>query len=86
MNTVSLGKELKIRTVKKQWEKIKKLKAPLEIDCSKVEKFDGAGFQFLIYILGLEERNSKKYTITGISEQIKNSMSGNGYVQKGETK
>ena len=87
MNSLTINKEIKIRDVKKIWEEANKSESHLNIDCKNLENFDGAGFQFLIYFLNLEKENSEKYTISGISENVKNSLASFGYIlDKGEKK
>lgn len=80
MNILTLEKELKIRNASATWKEIKETEEPLEIDCSSLEKFDGAGFQLLLYL------TKQEYRLTGLSDDIIDSIDSKGFEMKGETK
>lgn len=79
MSDLELGKEIKIQHVAAVWKKIREEKNPPAIDCSALEKVDGAGFQLLNY---LQEQN---YLLKGLSETMAEKLISKGFVIKGET-
>ncbi len=78
-NNVSIGKEIKIRDVKKIWTEIKSAEIPLVINMKKVEITDGAGFQLLIFLISLGEDFPDKYQIKGLSEKLINLLVSYGF-------
>ena len=85
MKTLAIDKEIKIRSVKKVWEKIDESDKPLKLNLKNFKKYDCAGFQFLLYLLKLERENPDNYKITGLSNEILESITSYGYnLEKGE--
>jgi len=83
--SISIDNEIRIRNVKKVWEKVKALKTPVTIDLKEVVNVDGAGLQLIIFLLTQSDKYPKKYMIDGISEKLKIQLITNGYViEKGE--
>lgn len=79
MDDIILDKEIKIRNATAVWSQIRESEDPPEIDCSELEKVDGAGFQLLSY---LAEQN---YKLKALSEEMTETLISKGFVFKGET-
>ena len=87
MKTLAIDNEIKIRSVKKVWEKINESATPLKLNFKNFKKYDCAGFQFLLYLLKLERETPEKYKISGLSDDILESITSYGYnLEKGEYK
>lgn len=77
MSAFTLGKEIKIRNVSALWKELIEMEGDREIDCSALEKVDGAGFQLLLYLNGLG------YSLKGLSEEMVSSFQSKGFNIKG---
>jgi len=87
MEIVTIDKEIKIRSVKNLWEKIDETTKPMELDFKNFEKFDCAGFQFFLYLLKLTKEKPENYKISGLSDELQQTMTSYGYVlEKGVEK
>lgn len=85
MDVLHIDKELKIRSVTKVWEKIKKNPLPVVFDFKDFKKFDCAGLQLFLYILKLSEDHPESYKISGINDDMLSSLPSYGYMlNKGE--
>lgn len=84
METVKFGISLKISSVREEWDKLKPLieksgKAPVLLDFSELEILDGAGIQFLVFLLNQKGAQKDSITIEGLSESVRKKLLDNGY-------
>lgn len=87
MDRLEMGKEIKIKSVKKIWKQIEKGSLPIELDFSQLEKFDAAGFQLMLYLLKLRKEEPESYIIKGLKESLLTSLPAYGYnLNEGEHK
>lgn len=82
MNKVTIGNEIKIKNVKKLWNEITRTEIPVNIDLNKLEKVDGAGFQLLVKLFQMEQNFPEKYTLSGLSENMSQTLVTYGYNHK----
>ncbi|MBN2656241.1 MAG: STAS domain-containing protein [Spirochaetales bacterium] len=73
MNVLTVEKELKIRNAAALWKQVKETEDPLEIDCSALEKIDGAGMQLLLYLVHQE------YKLIGLKDELIEMIDNKGY-------
>jgi len=73
MIVLTVEKELKIKNVATLWKQIRESEEQLEVNCSALEKIDGAGMQLLIYL------DKQEYRLAGLSDQMKDKIKSKGY-------
>ncbi|MBB6480192.1 STAS domain-containing protein [Spirochaeta isovalerica] len=78
MNTLTVDRELKIRNAASLWKQVRETEDPLELDCSGLEKIDGAGMQLLLYLIHQE------YKLKGLTEDLIRMIDNKGYTIKGD--
>ncbi|MBN2618829.1 MAG: hypothetical protein JXR64_11020 [Spirochaetales bacterium] len=71
---IRISNELNIKEIKLEWDSIKKKKIPVSFSFKDVERFDGAGLQFLTHLLNLSSKNPDKYNIIELSDDLKTKL------------
>ena len=80
MEQLVLNKSMKVKNVGKIWKTFLSNSEPLEIDFNKVENFDGAGLQLLIYILTMIKETPEMYSKKNLKKGLINKVKEYGYI------